>query len=69
VQDCVVRIGTLRLPARLHAGPEQSYVECFATGLAGDYPIATAFGAGSLTPAGLTLRVGHVGDMSIVATA
>ncbi len=68
LQECVVRIGTLRLPARLHAGPERSYVECFATGLAGDYPISTALGAGSLTPAGLTLRVGHVGDMIIVAT-
>jgi hypothetical protein len=66
VQDCVVRIGTLRLPARLEAGPDRSFIECFATGLAGDYPIATAFGAGSLTPSGLTLRVGHVGDMIIV---
>lgn len=61
-----IRFGRLSFPARLSGGPDGSRVECFASGLSGDYPISMTFGDGRPTATGLTLRIEHAGGMIIV---
>ncbi|MFC7621925.1 glycosyltransferase [Microlunatus sp. GCM10028923] len=61
-----IRFGRLSFPARLSGGPDGSRVECFASGLSGDYPISMTFGDGRPTPTGLTLRIEHAGAMIII---
>ncbi|NYE75523.1 glycosyltransferase [Microlunatus parietis] len=61
-----IRFGRLSFPARLSGGPDGSRVECFASGLSGDYPISMTFGDGRPTPTGLTLRIEHAGAMIIL---
>lgn len=61
-----IRFGRLSFPARLSGGPDGSRVECFASGLSGDYPISMTFGEGRPTPTGLTLRIEHAGAMTIL---